>query len=774
MLCSAGWLDLLVNIPVGVALFNLSFQIVLTIKVKIFMKIFSFRFFLFSLLAILLVSCPELAETPIDVNGNWNVVLTKSTGSQNFAVTELQQANPNTTFSGVLTFTSLNTNGGTINGDSKTGNFKITEINGNSYVDVTGKFKTDQYSGIYTTHYSDGSQAIGSIFMQKYTPQVSILIQPSSVSIFVNEQYNFSAKVYGAKNTGVIWSTTCGKILPSGQYTAPATPMTCEVSVSSVQDPSKIAKAAVTISKTPVTVSIQPTNLTLYTNEQHNFVATVNGAVDSGVTWSTTCGMILPSGQYTAPTTAGTCEVSASSVQEPDKVAKTIVTVLDVVVSIEPKVVTLETTDPKNSVFTASIFGPSNKAVTWTVSTGTFEVLGNQATFQVPSSGELFYITATSQLDSTKSATAKIIVKTPVGTGVWANIPNWFTFQANELHNGFVPITLNSEKFSKSWILPLGSGLSPVTDGDGKVFVTSSDRKLRSINASNGQVEWTKTFTTDSLDPPANSNGMVYVATGGQSNNTFLWALNPADGSTIFRSPFGKQWESHYAPTPFKGNVYIAGGTYGGSYGFNGLSGDQLWFTPLNQYDQWTPAVDDTYVYAYTGSYSPKLDVINRISGQIEFSIPDPNFDWSGWSMNLAPAKGSKNDVLAIHNGRLIEFDLIGKKIGWEIKDNFVGQPTLSDGKIFVQNNGELQVRNEIDGSLIWKWIPPNTDRSDGTMILVENYLFLGAGNNTYAIDLNTHKSTWEYPSRGHLSLSNEGKLYIASTTGELIAIDLR
>jgi outer membrane protein assembly factor BamB len=556
----------------------------------------------------------------------------------------------------------------------------------------------------------------------------------------------------------VIWAATCGTISATGQYTAPATPATCEVLAQSLQDLNKSAKSTVTVSKVPVSISIQPVQASVYTNEQYSFSALISEATNKSVVWTATCGVVTDSGQYTAPSTPQSCEVKVSSVEDPSKMAVAMVTVLGVVVGIEPQVVNLEATDPKTAVFTASITGPNNKLVTWSTSQGTLQIMGNEATFQVPLSGDVFSITATSQLDPTKSATATVIIKTPIGTGVWANVPNWFTYQANELHNGFVPVTLNAKKFSKSWVQPFTRSLSPVVDGDGKFFVTS-DKKLYCLNASTGQIEWTRDFSTvDSLDPPAYSNGKVYVSSGGHSN-TFLWSLSANDGTTLFRSSFGNQWSRNYAPTPFKGNVYISGGYYGGSYGFNETSGDQLWFIPLNQYDEWTPAVDENYVYAYTGSYSPKLDVINRISGAIEYSIADPNFNWSGWSMNLAPVIGSQNDILTINNGRLIKFDLTNKKIAWELKSNFSGQVAVANGKIFALNNGEVQVRSETDGSLLWKWIPQGTTRADGTMVVVDNYLFVGAGDKTFAIDLNTQASVWDYNARGHLSLSNEGKL---------------
>ena len=40
-------------------------------------------------------------------------------------------------------------------------------------------------------------------------------------------------------------------------------------------------------------------------------------------------------------------------------------------------------------------------------------------------------------------------------------------------------------------------------------------------------------------------------------------------------------------------------------YAFDALTGGQLWFRGLQQYDQWTPAIGGDYAYAYVGEYTP-------------------------------------------------------------------------------------------------------------------------------------------------------------------------
>ncbi|MCP4699256.1 MAG: hypothetical protein GY862_20770 [Gammaproteobacteria bacterium] len=53
------------------------------------------------------------------------------------------------------------------------------------------------------------------------------------------------------------------------------------------------------------------------------------------------------------------------------------------------------------------------------------------------------------------------------------------------------------------------------------------------------------------------------------------------------------------------------------------------------------------------------------------------------------------------------------------------------------------------------------------------NIAFLHDETRTYALDLNSHLAIGSYPAAGHLALSNEGVLYIATSSGSLIAINI-
>src|SRR5207248_1110404 len=76
-----------------------------------------------------------------------------------------------------------------------------------------------------------------------------------------------------------------------------------------------------------VAVAISPTSASLQAGGTQQFTATVTGTTNTAVTWSATGGTISSSGLYTAPSTAGTYTVTATSVADSTKSASARVTV---------------------------------------------------------------------------------------------------------------------------------------------------------------------------------------------------------------------------------------------------------------------------------------------------------------------------------------------------------------------------------------------------------------------------------------------------------------
>jgi hypothetical protein len=221
------------------------------------------------------------------------------------------------------------------------------------------------------------------------------------------------------------------------------------------------------------------------------------------------------------------------------------------------------------------------------------------------------------------------------------------------------------------------------------VFVSVADynsyenqSSLYVLDASTGNTKWSKNYgEIYYVGPPAYADGKVYLQTCNHYSDSWLRAYDANNGDEVYRAQYGSQYDSYYAPTISDGDAYVGGGQYGGMYSFDGASGARNWFKITTQYEKWTPAIGSNYAYVYEGEYAPALTVVDRNTGQIAYSIPDPYFRWRGWSMDQAVALGSHSDAFAINGDRLICFDLANRSIKWQLARAFgdTGQVTVAE-----------------------------------------------------------------------------------------------
>jgi hypothetical protein len=369
----------------------------------------------------------------------------------------------------------------------------------------------------------------------------------------------------------------------------------------------------------------------------------------------------------------------------------------------------------------------------------------------------------------------------------WGAVNDWETFQGNAGHTGYVPVSLDAAKFSRRWrwLSPDGRQVKPVSIADGSVFVATSGyfapSNLFALSEADKSVRWTHDFgSVFALNPPAARDGKVFVATSGHEN-TFMWSFDAATGAQLFKTSFSAQWEHYYAPTVDAANVYTNGGYYGGLVAFNKANGTTAWFSTLSQYDQWTPAVDANYLYAYLGEScggcaNAGLTVLDKTTGAVVKSIPDSLFSWSGWSINGAPIIGSNGSVIMVNGpanfggNRLISFDVANGVIAWAVSGAYQGNPAVANGVVYATTKSpfRLEARRESDGALLWTWTPSDLGAAGfyGNVIVTDNLVFLSTDKKVHAISLASHASVWTYPQPGELAISANGVLYIATSGG--------
>jgi uncharacterized protein (TIGR03437 family) len=194
-----------------------------------------------------------------------------------------------------------------------------------------------QTIAITATSVADSSQA-ASVQIQLQPIALTVLVNPSSVTLNGGQTQQFSATVTGISVTGVTWSISpqVGAIDPnSGFYAAPASVATSQkitVTATSVFDSTVTGTASITLQATAaVTITISPTSVSLTDGETQPFTATVTNSTNTAVTWSISpqLGTINSAGSYTAPSpinASANVTVTATSVADTTKSATAAIT----------------------------------------------------------------------------------------------------------------------------------------------------------------------------------------------------------------------------------------------------------------------------------------------------------------------------------------------------------------------------------------------------------------------------------------------------------------
>jgi hypothetical protein len=365
----------------------------------------------------------------------------------------------------------------------------------------------------------------------------------------------------------------------------------------------------------------------------------------------------------------------------------------------------------------------------------------------------------------------------------WTGAPDWNMFQGNAAHTGYVPVSVDPNSFSTRLLGPSLNNqvgynypAKTLTTNAGRIFL-SYGTMLRVLSEHDASQIWSHNFNS-SVNPPAVGNGMVFVAAGYQPS---LYAFNEATGAIAFQAQMYSQGENYLAPTIGPQGVYTNAGTYGGVYGFD-FSGQQLFFGYAAQQSEWTPAVDNQYVYAYTGS----LMVYDPVTGAVHANIVDPSYTNYVYRINGSPVLGANGSVFAaayenayLNGGgignTLLRFNVNIQNVAWQVPGVYPRTPGYHSGVVYAVNNNplRLEARAENNGSLVWSWVPTGGGSWASEVLLTDTMIFVATDSTTFGIDRATRQLVWSYPFGGRLALSRNGVLYIQGV-GPIVAINVK
>ena len=470
------------------------------------------------------------------------------------------------------------------------------------------------------------------------TASLSFVIKPSAVGVQINPStpqtviatqsatIPFTATVSGSTNMAVTWSLSgsgcnsgpCGNLNTStGVYTPPAAVLTNPaantssgvvdtVTATSQADTTKSASVQITIYN-PSNVTLNPNGNSVQAVASQAFTetATLSPTVPGqnlNFTWQLSgtgcsgapCGSLSTAGPSTStiytppaglPTAAAiTDRLTATSVAEPTQsgVSAITVTPLPVGITISPTpALTVVASQSSPIQFTATVTGPSNPAVIWTLSgTGCSGApcgaLSASGLYTPPGSaianfGSIDTVTATSQADPTKSASTTVTINDPVTISISpAGVGGQFSIEVGQSQS-FTSIVTGSSNTSVTWSVtgtgcsgrPCGTITQPASSVPATYTApaTLTSSQTDTIVATSA-ADPTKTATvkaviylpaTATSTPPS-----VTVAPGGTA--TYTVNLSPGTGDPLygeklscFNAPNGVNCV--FTPNPLPGGV---------------------------------------------------------------------------------------------------------------------------------------------------------------------------------------------------------------------------
>lgn len=355
---------------------------------------------------------------------------------------------------------------------------------------------------------------------------------------------------------------------------------------------------------------------------------------------------------------------------------------------------------------------------------------------------------------------------------------SWPTFGAGPEHTGFLPIRLGTAAFTQRWQTNLTKTPHQLAIADGKVIATlkvySQPSAIIALDSATGGELWRSTVTgANYVNPPTWHDGDVFYQFSNSSNSK-LYRLNGLNGATVWQSPFGAQFEEYFAPAIDQTGVYVNGGTSGGIYGFNRTNGAQIFFTSLDQYDQWTPTLYNDGLYSFVKGV---LSSHNKGSGAILWSL-DFGWKWSGYDMNRTTACADGllfliNDSVTIPSGdqELIGVDLGSRAVAWKVKGRFTGTPAVAHETVFAisgSTKNSVRAYDAQTGAFLASYNLPGSDTNLAVQpIVTADTLIVSSASKTYLFDLASRALRQTIPYGGNISLASES-LFIASSDGNV------
>lgn len=269
----------------------------------------------------------------------------------------------------------------------------------------------------------------------------------------------------------------------------------------------------------PVRVTVTPATATVGAGGTQVFTASVTGASDGSVNWSTSAGSLQSNGSQatlTAPVEGGSVTVTATSRAEAGASGSATVTVTPVQLSLSPG--QAEVFRGASVDFAVTVSGTDSRGVEWSAACGELTVDGASATLQAPTDDAgVCDVTARSTLNPAVTASASVTVR-----------PDWVVTDAGDGGSG--ACAPGGACSFRAALAAVHAGEGPV-GSDGRAVIRFSDELAGSTVALSSELPDIRTDVVI-LGP---EGGVVTVDAGGSQ----------ADPRRVFQFSGGVSAEVH-------------------------------------------------------------------------------------------------------------------------------------------------------------------------------------------------------------------------------------
>ena len=305
----------------------------------------------------------------------------------------------------------------------------------------------------------------------------------------------------GTVNLGV-GTVTSGVAFPTGTLTDPKIFL---LTVTNQAGTTATATLTVRVQDVKVT-AISPLAPVVSVNSSTSFAATVTGAANTSVIWSATGGS-WQGNTWTAPETAGTYTIKATSSADPSKSASTTVTV--VTPPAQPAVDAPASVTTGKAGYTASVAAQSGMTYAWTIQ-----------------NGRITAGAATSSVTFTAGATGQVSLSCTVSDGGSTNLSDTALIS-------IVPLAVISDfSASKADVAAAGASVLSATYRGGTGVITPGGLALASGATLTVNPATTTTYTLTVTNAAGDTTTAALTITVGTAPSISLFKANPATITT--------------------------------------------------------------------------------------------------------------------------------------------------------------------------------------------------------------------------------------------------